>query len=181
MAKKEGQSVHEFSGLYLALGILMVIFGVLLLIFPFVGAVAIDLLLGISLFVVGVTGIVVGFVSKSQKGSTFMILNGIIALIVGFLLLFYPIGGIVTLTLLMGMLLVVQGIFEIGKSSQLRQKVWRKAILVDGIFCILIGILILLGWPSDSVWAIGILFGISLLFGGITAICFSRAVKKVGL
>lgn len=181
MVVKRGQSVEEFSGLYLALGIITTILGALLMIFPFVGTLAIDLLLGISLFILGITGIVVGFLSHKQKGSTFIILNGILGIIVGCLLLFYPIQGIVALTFLMGIVLILQGIFEIGKSSQLKQKLWKKALLVDGIFCIIIGLLVFVGWPSDAIWVIGFLFGLSLLFVGILAICFSRAIKKVGL
>lgn len=179
MAKKRGQDNHsEYWGLYLALGILMIIFGILLLIFPFVGTFAIEILLGVTLLILGIMGFVMGIVSIHEKGSVFIFINGLIALIVGFLLLFYPWSGVIALTLLIGIFMIIQGIFEMARSSSF-PKSWKTVVLIDGIFCLVLGILVLIGWPSDATWVIGLLLGLSLLFMGIVSICFGNAVRKV--
>jgi len=178
MEKRDKDALQGFSDLFLVLGVLMTVFGGMLIIFPLIGTFAIDLILGVAFFVIGITGIVVGVVSKKWKGAKFIILNGVIALIFSLLLLFYPLGGVITLTLLMGILLILEGIFEIGKSLQLRHKFWRKAFLIDGVCALLLGVLVLMGWPDDSLWAMGFIAGLSFLFIGVPLIWFSSAVKK---
>jgi len=178
LEKRDQQVLAEHHNLFLILGILMFVFGILLMIFPFIGTFAINFLLGITFFVTGIVSIITGSVSRSWKGSTYVILNGVLMLIFGAVLLFFPLAGIITLTLLMSVLLIIQGLFEIGKSSHLNHKSWRRIILTDGIFSLILGILVLLGWPSDSEWVIGLMVGISLVLAGITSIAFSSAIKK---
>lgn len=176
--KRDLEALREYHSLFLILGIVMAVFGAILIIFPLVGTFAIDLLLGIALFVTGIVGMVAGSNSRKWKGSNFIILNGIIAFIFGALLLFYPLFGVITLTLLMGILLVVQGFFEIAKSFQLRHKFWKRMIFIDGIFGLILGILVLIGWPSDSLWVIGFIVGLSLFVSGIILLGLSSAIKK---
>jgi uncharacterized membrane protein HdeD (DUF308 family) len=123
-------------------------------------------------------GIVVGLVSRKWKGAILIILNGIICLIVGSMLLFYPLAGVIALTLLIGVMMIIQGIFEMIKSRQLKQKFWKNLLLTDGIFCLLLGILVTAGWPSDSIFVIGLLLGLTLLFAGITATGIGMALNK---
>lgn len=172
----KGDSVlKEYSKHFMATGIVMLIFGLLLIIFPFIGTIAIELMFGAVLLVLGVVGIVIGALSMKWKGAVFIIFNGIFATIFGLLLLFYPIGGIIALTLFIGALMLVQGIFEMVKSAYVKDKFWKRAILFDGIFSFILGILVMIGWPYDSAYVIGLLLGISLLFSGLTFICFSKA------
>jgi len=179
LEKRDKALLQDFHGLFLALGVLMTIFGILLVIFPFIGTIAVDLILGVALFVTGITGIVFGIVGRKWTGSALLIINGILSAVVGSILLFYPRFGIATLTLFIGVVIAMQGIFEMVKSAHVRSKFWKNTLIVDGIFSLLLGLLVLIGWPSDSIWVIGILLGVSLLFAGITSICFASAIKKL--
>ncbi|MFA6022553.1 MAG: DUF308 domain-containing protein [Candidatus Pacearchaeota archaeon] len=176
--KKEKEVLEGFKDFFLIFGIVMVIFGLLLMFFPVFGTIAIELLLGLTLLIIGIVGIVVGFVARKWKGSLFMLITGIVWLIVGLLLLLYPYKSIITLTLLMGILLILDSFFEMGKSYHLKSKFWRKVIFIDGFCALILGVLVIIGWPWDAEWAIGFLFGISILFSGIALIGLSSAVKK---
>jgi len=52
-------------------------------------------------------------------------------------------------------------------------------VLVDGIVTLLLGLMIYVQWPSSSVWAIGVLVGVSMIISGVTRIMLSLAVRKV--
>jgi len=52
-------------------------------------------------------------------------------------------------------------------------------VLVDGIVTLLLGLMIYMQWPLSSVWAIGILVGVSMIISGVSRVMLSLAVRKV--
>jgi len=50
--------------------------------------------------------------------------------------------------------------------------------LIDGIVTVLLGLLIYVHWPSNSVWAIGTLVGISTIMSGFAGLMLSVAARK---
>jgi len=50
--------------------------------------------------------------------------------------------------------------------------------LIDGIVTLLLGLMIYSQWPSSSVWAIGMLVGVSMIISGVTRVMLSTAVRK---
>ena len=77
----------------------------------------------------------------------------------------YPIEGEISLTLFAGLLLIVEGVMELASSAATQAKA-RGLVLADGLVTALLGGLLVAEWPSDSLWAVGTLFGISLFFTG---------------
>ncbi|NYZ76854.1 DUF308 domain-containing protein [Candidatus Micrarchaeota archaeon] len=165
-------------GWFLALGILLMFFGFTIIIFPVAGTFAIEVLLGLLLLIGGLAHIAMAFMVRGWKGFMFTLLSGILYALVGLLLLVYPLSGVVTLTLVLGVLLLVQGILTAALAFKLKPDYNHAWLLFDGIITILLGILILVGWPSDSIWVIGLLFGINLLFSGLSSMIISFTVKE---
>ena len=54
----------------------------------------------------------------------------------------------------------------------------RNGFLFDGIFTLILGLMIYMQWPSSSAWAIGTLVGVSLIFSGVTRVLMSLAVRR---
>jgi uncharacterized membrane protein HdeD (DUF308 family) len=52
-------------------------------------------------------------------------------------------------------------------------------ILFDGIVTLILGVLVWRQWPSSSLWVIGTLVGISMIFTGMTRLMLSLAVRRL--
>jgi uncharacterized membrane protein HdeD (DUF308 family) len=50
--------------------------------------------------------------------------------------------------------------------------------LFDAVASFIMGILILVKWPSSSVWAIGTLVGVAVLVGGISRIVIASKIRS---
>ena len=83
----------------------------------------------------------------------------------------------VSLTLVLAVFLVLEGIVEIALYFGLRGVRHSGWVLLDGIITLILGILIWRQWPSSSVWVIGTLIGISLIFSGISRVMLSLAAR----
>jgi len=85
---------------------------------------------------------------------------------------------VVSLTLVLASLFLVEGIFAIALFFQMRSVGGSSWILIDGIVTLLLGLMIYLQWPSSSNWAIGTLVGVSMIISGVTRLMLPLAVRK---
>ena len=94
------------------------------------------------------------------------------------MLLFRPLAGLAWLTLVLATFLLIEAVLEFVLYFNIRRRVNATWVLVDAIITLLLGILIGAHWPSSSIWAIGTLIGVSLIFSGISRLMLSSAVAK---
>lgn len=177
MAKKE-KSTESVTGWLLGLGILFMLFGLLMMIFPVMTTVSLDLFFGILLFLGGIVQVITSFMHRGWKGFLLTLFSGLLFILIGLIMLFNPLGTLLTITLLVAILLIFGGLIKIifaFITQNLPNKGW---ILFSGVMGIILGWLILIGWPSDAIWLVGLLFGIDMFFGGITMIMLSSIVKN---
>jgi uncharacterized membrane protein HdeD (DUF308 family) len=87
--------------------------------------------------------------------------------------------GVVSLTLVLAVFLFVEGVVEIALYFGIRQVPNSGWVLFDGIITLTLGILIWRQWPSSSVWVIGTLVGISLIFSGLSRFMLSVAARRL--
>jgi uncharacterized membrane protein HdeD (DUF308 family) len=80
--------------------------------------------------------------------------------------LLFPIQSTMSLTLFVGVLLATEGVMELAAAAT-QQLPARGLALLDGIVTAVLGGMLIAEWPSDSLWAIGTLFGISLGFSAV--------------
>jgi uncharacterized membrane protein HdeD (DUF308 family) len=85
---------------------------------------------------------------------------------------------VVSLTLLLATLFLVEGILNIVLFFKMRPMHGSTWVLVDGIITLLLGLMIYMQWPSSSAWAIGTLVGIGMIFSGVARVMMSLAVRK---
>ena len=79
---------------------------------------------------------------------------------------------------LLAILFILEGLFKIIASIQLRPVINWGWMLFNGILALIIGTLIWISWPSSAVWAIGILVGINIVFGGWAMVMLSLASRQ---
>jgi uncharacterized membrane protein HdeD (DUF308 family) len=160
-------------------GVLLVILGMLAIAEPFLAAVALATFVAWLLIFVGIVHVAMAFHAHSGKAIAWKVLVGVAYLFIGGYLLFRPVLGVASLTLMLAFLFLVEGVLDFmlwWKSRSVRGAFW---ILVDSIITLLLGGMIYVHWPSSSFYAIGTLLGISLIISGVTRVMLSLAVRSL--
>lgn len=172
------EEAKKRSAWSISMGVLSAALGVFIIIYPLVTAKITIVLLGWVLILVGVAQFV--FALHSQKVGNFFlkVLWGVLFGIVGFFLAFAPEAGVEALTALLGAMLLVQAGLATVMAFQVKPIEGWGWFLFDAAASFLIGMLILVQWPSSSVWAIGTLVGASVLLGGISRIMIAAKIRS---
>ncbi len=160
-------------------GVLLVILGMVAIAEPFLAAIALATFIAWLLVLVGIVHMAVAFHAHSGTSMGWKFLVGLAYLFIGGYLLFRPVVGVATLTLMLAFLFMVEGVLDFmlwWKSRSVRGAIW---ILVDSIVTLVLGGMIYVQWPSSSAWAIGTLVGISMIISGITRVMLSTAVRHI--
>ena len=160
------------------MGVLAAALGVFLIAYPLATATITTVLLGWVLIFVGIAQFVFALHSQTVGNFFLKVLLGVLSGITGVALAFFPIGGVAALTGLLGTLLVVQAGLATVTAFQVRPLEGWGWFLFDAAASLFMGMLILVRWPSSSVWAIGTLVGVSVLMGGISRIMIASKIRS---
>lgn len=169
------------SGRVIALGVASVIFGGLAVAMPWASGVGIALMVGIALVFGGVARLASVLSAGSLGRGTLAFIGGTLTVIAGMILIARPGIGLATLTLMLGAFLLTDGIFSAVAGWQLRPARGSGMMMLSATLSCLLGFLLLKEWPLTGLWAIGTLFGVNVLFSGITMIAIGSAAKKIPL
>lgn len=161
-----------------AVGVLLILIGLLAILLPFIAGIAVTAVIGWLLLVAGIAHLIYCWQSRNTGSVIWQLIIAILYLFVGFYLIFHPTRGLVTLTLLLASYFVIEGVIELVMYFRLRRAHRAGWFLWDGIITLLLGILIWAHWPVSSVWVLGTLIGISLLISGFARL-FSRPTLGV--
>jgi uncharacterized membrane protein HdeD (DUF308 family) len=162
----------------IALGALLIILGTLALASPFVAAVGVNALFACVLVFAGIVHLALAFRVHSAGSVIWKLLVGVAYVCFGVYLILHPALGVVSLTLVLASLFLVEGVFELILYARARHIHGSAWFLFDGIVSLVLGLLIYMQWPSSAAWAIGTLVGISLIFSGVSGVMVSLAVRK---
>jgi uncharacterized membrane protein HdeD (DUF308 family) len=158
--------VREARGWFVALGIAFLLLGVLAIALPFVASLVSTIVLG---WILVVGGLVQGFHAIANRRWThagWAFASAVLMVIAGALIIANPITGTLTLTLVLAAWFVASGILKIIRALQHRSLPSWGWLLFDGIVSLILGGMIWVRWPGTAAWAIGLLLGIDLIFGG---------------
>lgn len=168
--------IHSW-GLWLFLGILLMLFGLFLIATPILTTYASVFVFGVLLIAAGIVHLLLSLFEKKSNHVWLHLVIAAFTLIIGLLMLFHPTLTLMTLTLLIAVFFLSNGLFRIIGALTARFKGWGWYIL-NGLISLLLGVLILIHWPSASLWVIGLFIGIDFLFAGLSLIMISLFVKK---
>ncbi len=168
--------VRNASTVSILWGVLLIVFGVVAVGSPFLAAVAVNVVIAWLIVLAGVVHLILAFRAHAAGGMIWKFLVGLAYVCVGAYAIVHPILGVASLTLLLASLFLIEGVLDIVLFFKMPQRsTW---VLLDGIITLLLGLMIYAQWPSSSVWAIGTLVGISMIFSGVARVMMSWAVHK---
>lgn len=172
------EMVRHASTASVALGVLLIIFGMLALVSPFLAAVAVNAIVAWLIVFAGVVHLTLAFRVHTAGSVIWKLLVGIAYVCFGIYVVLHPALGVISLTLVLASLFLVEGILDLVLYAKMRHIQGSSWFLFDGIVTLLLGLLIYMQWPSSASWAIGTLVGISLIFSGVARVMMSLAVRK---
>ena len=179
MAETILENVKRASGWSIALGILMILAGMLAIIFPLIGGVVAVYVVAWTAIFNGAALIVYGFRAHSGGRTVLEIVLGLLYIVAGVYILMHPAGGLLALTLIIACFLLIYGVFALVLAFQLRPISGWGWVLFDAIVTILLGALIWKHWPYNSEWIIGTLVGISFIVSGVSRLMLSMSVRRL--
>ena len=159
-------------------GVSLIILGMLAVAAPLVAAVAVNVVIAWLIVVAGVVHLVLAFHAHGAANLIWKLLVGLAYVFFGVYLIVHPVLGVVSLTLVLASLFLVEGILNIVLFFKMRSMQGSSWVLFDGIITLLLGLMIYMQWPSSSIWAIGTLVGVSMITSGVTRVMLSLAVRK---
>ena len=140
---------------------LLILGAVAAILLPFISATLLTLALGGIAFSAGVSQLL-RLGQGNAQGKLFRVLSALLYIGGAIFILIDPIEGEISLTLFAGVVVLFEGIMELAAGATSKGPM-AGLVLLDGLLSAGIGLLLVLEWPSDSVWALGTLFGITLL------------------
>ena len=158
-------------------GIALLICGILAITLPLATSIGVVIVLAWLLLFAGIVHIVFAFQRHNIGGVLWQVLIAITCGIAGIYMLINPFLGVLSLTLVLGTLFLLQGAFELAFYYENRRLGHVGWVLFDGIITMILGALIWAQWPSSSLWLVGTLVGISLIFSGISRCTLSFAAR----
>ena len=169
---------RQGSTLSIVWGVLLIVLGLFAVGAPFLAAVAVSVVIAWLIILAGVVHIVVAFHSHGAGSIIWKLLVGVAYLCFGGYLLVHPVLGVASLTLVLAALFVIEGVLDLILFFKMRPLHGSAWLLADGLITLALGGMIYAQWPSSSLWAIGILVGISLMISGATRIGMTMAVRR---
>ena len=174
-----GKIIRKASGWFIGMAVVFILLGILAIIEPGLAGLAVTILVGWLLIFGGMAHLVAAFSGGGTGRVIWQVLIGMLYIVVGFYFLTHPLLGLGTLTLLLGVIILTEGVFEVIVYFRTRGEGGSGWLLVNAMITLLLGGLIWFHWPSSSVWAIGTLVGVNLLMTGISRLMFGLAARKL--
>jgi uncharacterized membrane protein HdeD (DUF308 family) len=174
------KSIHDHWGLFLFEGIMFIVLGLLAILVPQIATLTVTILLGWLFVISGVMGLVSTFWARQAPGFWWSLLSAVLAIVVGAMLLGWPIAGVLSLTYVLIAFFFIEGIASIMYAIEHRRELtggWGW-MLASGVVTLALGIIILIGLPGTATWALGLLVGIDMVFGGSALMAVALAARK---
>src|ERR1700683_1606178 len=161
-------SLHEHWWLFLVEGIVLVILGIMAIMLPQIASVAVAILIGWRPLIGGVIGLISTFRMRGAPAVGWSLLSAVLGIVTGILLLWWPLTGVVSLTLVLSVFFVIEGVASIMFALEHKRELSGRWgwMLLSGIIDLILASVIFLGLPGTAAWAIGLLVGINMVFGG---------------
>ena len=174
------QSIREHWGLFLAEGIILVVLGLLAIIVPPIATIAVTIFLGWLFLISGIVGLVTTFWARHAPGFWWSLLSAVLAIAAGIVLLGWPIPGAVSLTLLLIAFFIIEGVLSILYAFEHKKELSGRWgwMLISGIIDLILAAIIWGGLPGTAAWALGLLVGINMLFGGSAMIAMALHARS---
>ena len=175
------RSLHNHWRAFLVEGIILVILGLAAIALPPFAGVAVTVVLGWLFLIGGIVGLIATFNQKNAPGFWWALISAAVSVLAGGILLSNPAAGVATLTYVLIAFFVIDGIVIIVMALEHRRELsgrWQW-MLLGGVMDLVLAAVIIGGLPGTLAWALGLLVGIDLLWGGMSLIAMALSAKKL--
>jgi uncharacterized membrane protein HdeD (DUF308 family) len=177
------RTIHYHWKYFLFEGLFLTVLGFFAVVMPVMAGFAVTILFGYLFACIGIFGMITTFILRRAPGFWWSLLSAILALIVGGWLLFQPTVGLASLTYMLIAFFIVEGGATIMFAFDHRRALsgrWEW-MLLSGVLDLLLAAVIFVGLPGSIAWALGLIVGISLVFGGTSMIVMALAANAEAL
>lgn len=168
VANSDLDDMRNRWGWFVALGVVMIVAGVIALSSLLLATVASVLVVGSMMIVSGVFEVIHGIQMKRWGRFFLWIAIGILYVAAGLFAVLNPLFASAVLTLLLGGFLVFAGLVRVFLGMNMRANTPWVWVVASGVITLLLGAIIVLRWPVSSLYTLGIFLGIDLIFAGIS-------------
>jgi uncharacterized membrane protein HdeD (DUF308 family) len=173
-------ALHEHWVLFLVEGVVLLVLGATAVVLPAIATLAVTVLFGWLFLVSGIVGLVTSFWMRHAPGFWWSLLSAVLGIVVGGMLLGSPLTGAFSLTLVLIAFFLIEGAVSIMFALEHKRELsgqWGW-MLMSGVIDIALAIMIFAGLPSTAAWAVGLLVGINMIFGGTALIAMALHARK---
>lgn len=174
------QTVAAHRKLFLIEGAVLIVAGVAAIVVPPVASLAITIVIGWLFIMGGVVALATTLLARGMPGFWWAFVSAALAVAVGVMLVYSPLRGMLTLTLVLAAYFAIDGVASIMYALEHRRSAsnsWAW-LLFSGVIDLVLAGLIISGFPGTADWALGVIVGIDMVFGGFALLAVARAAGK---
>jgi uncharacterized membrane protein HdeD (DUF308 family) len=173
-------SLHEHWKLFLVEGIVLIVLGLIAIVLPPIATLAVEILFGWLFLISGVMGLVTTFWMRHAPGFWWALLSAVLGIAAGIVLLAFPMSGVLSLTLILIVFFTIEGVATIMFALEHKRELTGRwgFMLASGIVDLVLAGIIFVGLPGTAAWAIGLLVGINMVFGGMALISLALYARS---
>jgi len=173
------KSLHDHWLVFLIEGIVLIVLGLLAVVVPVIASLAVTIFIGWLFLIGGTVGLAMTLVARHAPGFWLSVLSAAVAIGAGAVLIWWPVGGVFSLTLVLTGYFIADGVVSIMLAIEHRRQfshAWGW-LLAAGIVDLLLAAIIISGLPGTAAWAIGLIVGIDLMFGGSSLVVIALRAR----
>lgn len=172
------RAIAKDWGWVMAAGVISVLGGALALMAPVMATGVVGTFIALTLLFVGCFNLSgVFFLEKGARLESF--LTGVVQVLLAAVMAFYPFESLMSLTLLIAALLMIEGVVRIGLAIWAREVPGWGWALLGGVACVATSVIVVAAMPAASFWVIGTLVGVSMLAIGIVRMSVALRMRKI--
>ena len=175
-----GEAIERLRGKWAAItafGVLLVVLGFAALFFSLIATIVTVTLNGVLFLIAGAAEVGIGMHSRTWGRFFLWVIGGLLYIAIGLLCIVNPILASVALTLVLGAALIAAGLVRAFLAFQLPADQPRALVFLAAAVTILLGLIIVSHWPLDSIYVLGTLLGVDLLFHGVGWVSFGVGLR----
>jgi uncharacterized membrane protein HdeD (DUF308 family) len=174
------KTLHLHWKMYLAEGIVLILLGAIAIVIPPLATLAVTIFLGWLFLISGMVGLATSFWMRHAPGFLWSLISALLGVVVGVLLIGSPLSGAFSLTLVLIAFFVIEGVVSIMFALDHKRELSGRWgwMLFSGIVDLALSVMIFAGLPSTATWAIGLLVGINMVFGGSALIAMAQHARN---
>jgi len=174
--------LHQHWALYVVEGVVLIVLGATAIALPPLATLAVTVLLGWVLLVSGIVGFVTTFLLREGPGFGWSLLSALLAIAVGGFLVAYPVIAAVSLTVVLLIFFIVEGVSSLmyarAHKREMSDSRWGWMV-ASGIIDLALAAYIIFGLPVIASWALGLMVGVNMVFGGVAMIALAERAHKM--